>query len=59
MKTAERKKLTGRLQDLIGRARGAYLNDRSASRADDVLSALDEAFEVVVRLNSSYAERRR
>lgn len=42
----------GRLQDLIGRAKNDFLNDRDPMRADKVIAALDEAFEIVLRLRT-------
>ena len=51
----QRKKALGVLQDLIGRAKGAYLNDRARDRADLLLPPLDFAFRLVVALRSESA----
>ena len=47
-------KLLGRLQDLIGIAQAAYMNDRDPMQADKLLPALKEAFGIVVRLREKY-----
>jgi hypothetical protein len=47
---AELKEAIGRLQDLVGRARGCFLNDRNPDRAQHVLDALDEAFDLCVNI---------
>jgi len=39
----------GKIQDLVGRAYASYLDDRSPDRADKVLAALSEAFELAVK----------
>jgi len=42
----------GRIQDLVGTAKSAYLNDRSEDRAGPVLDALGKAFDAVVSIRS-------
>lgn len=44
----------GAVQTLIGRARGAYHNDRLADRAADVEKALSKAFDITVAILSQY-----
>ena len=61
MKKIPRKKLIegiGKVQDLVGRAMGAYLDDRSADRNEKVTTALEEAFDVCVDLRSTDGEKR-
>ena len=53
MNRQERKRL-GRIQDLIGRASGAYADDRSPDRAEKVNTALSEAFDLAVKMLSKY-----
>lgn len=48
----------GRVQDLIGRAKGDYWNDRSDARASKVVAALEEAFDLVVEIRSSIKSKR-
>lgn len=48
----------GRLQDLIGGMKNVYLNDRSGSRADKLIPMMDEAFEIIVRINSRRPSRK-
>lgn len=38
----------GEIQDLIGRARACYMDDRSPDRAGKVLDALEKAFNLAV-----------
>ena len=42
----------GRLQDLVGKAKADYWNDRSPDRAELVIAALTEAFELCLALRS-------
>ena len=51
MKKAIKKKLW-RVQDLIGQAKGGYMNDRVSNRADNVMKPLNEAFALMVEVNS-------
>ena len=53
-KRVPRAQFLKRLQDLIGKIQGDYMNDRAPDRADKVLPALKEAFEIVVRLREKY-----
>jgi hypothetical protein len=46
------KEMLGRLQDLIGNAKGVYGNDRDVSRADKLYPILDEAFRLVLEIRS-------
>ncbi len=52
MTKSEAKKME-RVQFLIGKALGDYLNDRNPNRASDVCNALEAAFQIVVKLRSS------
>jgi hypothetical protein len=49
-----RAQMLSELQDLIGRAKNGYLNDRSPERADIVIPALERAFDIVIKLRSGY-----
>lgn len=56
MKKLSRKQLVkgiGKLQDLIGRAKSAYQNDRDPYRSDHVVDPLEEAFDLCVVLRST------
>jgi len=44
----------GRLQDLCGKARAAYSDDRSPDRAKRVCDPLDEAFNLCIRTLEHY-----
>lgn len=42
----------GKLQTLVGLAKGAYMNDLDPNRWEHVTVPLDEAFDICVRLRS-------
>lgn len=46
--------LVGDIQDLIGEAQGAYLNDRASDRAAKVLNALETAFGKCLEITGMY-----
>ena len=46
--------LVGDIQDLIGEAQGAYLNDRAPDRAAKVLNALETAFGKCLEITGMY-----
>ena len=49
-----RARLLARLQFLVGRAKNVYLDDRAEERAGPLLHALDEAFEICLKLSERY-----
>lgn len=53
-KRVPRAKLLRELQDLVGRAKGIYMNDRAPDRADLILPVLDRAFDICVELRDKY-----
>ena len=53
MKKADKVKL-GRIQNLIGRAKGAYQNDRDPNRAESVVNPLEEAFQLCIEILGQY-----
>ncbi len=58
-KRLNRPAMLGRIQDLVGSAKHAYLDDRSPNRADRLLPLLDEAFDLCVQVRSAYCLPRR
>ena len=46
-----------RVQDLVGRAKGAAMNDRNPNRMTSILSPLSEAFEICVKATALYPSR--
>jgi hypothetical protein len=44
----------GKIQDLSGKAKGIYLNDRGLNRADKLIPILDEIFNLCVDIRGNY-----
>lgn len=47
-------KRVGQIQNLVGKARGAYWNDRQADRAEAVITPLEEAFKLCLEITGEY-----
>lgn len=55
----QRAKLLGELQDLVGRAKSDFENDRAWDRAERVTRSLDRAFDIVLTIrNHDYPRSR-
>lgn len=46
-------KALGEVQHLVGQAKGDYQNDRSAERAQKVVTGLEKAFDICVEARST------
>lgn len=48
------KQAIGRLQDMIGRMKNLYMNDRNKNTADQLLPLFDEAFELCIKVRGRW-----
>lgn len=46
-------KAFGRIQDLAGKAKNIYLNDRDPMQADKLIPVLDEIFKIALDIRSA------
>ena len=44
----------GRIQDLVGRARGLYMDDRNPNTADQIIPVFDEMLEICIAVLGEY-----
>ena len=52
--TKKERKALGRIQNLVGKAKSCYQNDRDPDRAEHVIVPLEKAFEECIRMLSKY-----